>query len=301
MRFRRALSLSTFYFLCVLRAKPCFLRTFLCLTTALFLSVPVQAAPPPFAQRVVTLTPHLAEWVYSAGAGERLVGVVQHTDFPAAAQQLPRIGSAEGLNFEAILTLQPDLIFAWEQGTPPRLIKRLQSLGLKVITFSTDSLKSIPENIGRIGKLLGTEVFANKEKKRLLNNLNLLQTQYAARPPISVFYQLWNMPLITAGGDMFVSSAIQLCGGHNIFASVRALAPRVSAESVLMLNPAIMLLAGSPQQTDQWKRFWQQYPSLTALQKKQLYALNADLYQRPTARFIDAIPELCDLIDRARS
>src|SRR5262245_45545571 len=64
------------------------------------------AAP---AQRIVSLAPNLTELVYSAGAGERMVGADAYSDFPAAAQQLPRVGDAFQVDYERVLALHPDL------------------------------------------------------------------------------------------------------------------------------------------------------------------------------------------------
>ena len=40
------------------------------------------------AQRIVTLAPHMAETVFAAGAGEKLVGAVEYSDYPAAARKV---------------------------------------------------------------------------------------------------------------------------------------------------------------------------------------------------------------------
>ena len=78
----------------------------------------VQLASP--AKRIVTLAPHLTELVYEAGAGERLVGVAAHSDYPPSARELPRVGDAHGLDLERIAMLQPDLVVAWGSGSPSR-------------------------------------------------------------------------------------------------------------------------------------------------------------------------------------
>ena len=45
------------------------------------------------ARRIVSLSPHLTENLYAAGAGEWIVGAVDFSDYPAAAKKLPRVGS----------------------------------------------------------------------------------------------------------------------------------------------------------------------------------------------------------------
>ena len=55
------------------------------------------AAP---AQRIVSLAPNLTELLFAAGAGERVVGSVDFSDYPAAARALPRVGG-HSLDLEA--------------------------------------------------------------------------------------------------------------------------------------------------------------------------------------------------------
>ena len=54
------------------------------------------------AQRAVALAPHLAELVFAAGAGQRLVGVMRFSDLPPEAAALPVIGDAFAINLEAV-------------------------------------------------------------------------------------------------------------------------------------------------------------------------------------------------------
>ena len=84
------------------------------------------------ARRIVTLAPHATELLYAAGAGERLVGTVEYSDFPPAASKVPRVGSYDRFDLEAISALKPDLIIAWETGNPAAQVAKLKALGLTV-------------------------------------------------------------------------------------------------------------------------------------------------------------------------
>src|SRR5687767_7533724 len=50
------------------------------------------------ARRIVSLAPHLTELLYAAGAGARVVGALEHSDFPPAAARLPRVGSEAAID-----------------------------------------------------------------------------------------------------------------------------------------------------------------------------------------------------------
>src|SRR6185437_11124967 len=64
------------------------------------------------ARRIVTLAPFLTELVYSAGAGERVVGVSAYSDWPPETRKLPQVASAAGTSIESIAALRPDLVLA---------------------------------------------------------------------------------------------------------------------------------------------------------------------------------------------
>ena len=87
------------------------------------------------ARRIVTLAPHLAETVFAAGAGDKLVGTVEFSDFPEAVKTLPKVGGYSRLDLEAIAALKPDLIIGWSSGNAPEKKKPASgAIWLKVST-----------------------------------------------------------------------------------------------------------------------------------------------------------------------
>jgi iron complex transport system substrate-binding protein len=92
------------------------------------------------AQRIIALSPHLAELVFAVGAGDRLIGVSAYTDYPEAAAKLPVIGDAFMLDLERLTVLKPDLLLAWQSGTPAHVVDELRSRGyrVEVIGAATD-------------------------------------------------------------------------------------------------------------------------------------------------------------------
>lgn len=256
------------------------------------------------AHRIISLAPHLTEMVYSAGAGDKLVGVVNYSDYPQDAKKKPIIGSYNAINIERIIELQPDLILSWRSGNRLQDYERLHSLqkklGFTLFESEINVLEDIPTLIEKIGQLAASEKQARLQAQKLREKLDGLRQQYANDDRISVFYQIWNKPLITMGGKQFISQGIKLCGGENVFNDLGSLTGQVSLETVLIRNPQVLLLGGSRERQQDWQKNWQKLPRLQAVQNEQIYLLNNDLYQRPTARFINALPALCNKIDQAR-
>jgi len=251
-------------------------------------------------ERIISLAPHITELVYSAGAGEKLVGVVEYSDFPIAAQKLPVVGNSATINIESIIKLAPDLVIAWKSGNRIQDIKRLQSLGFEVWQTEIHQLEDIPNFIKTIGEKAGTVKTARVKSSELLNILKDTTQQYANQTAINAFYEIWHQPLMTMNSKQFISLALDTCQANNIFADLPLLASEVNLESVIQQDPQVILLGGESAFQESWYQDWLRYTELKAIKNQQIYKLDNDKYQRPTARLIEALPELCKTIDKAR-
>lgn len=264
------------------------------------LTISVQMAQAAPVQRIVSLAPHLTEMLYSAGAGDKLVGVVSYSDYPEEALQLPQVGSYNAINLEAIIALQPDLILTWRSGNRVQDKERLQSLGLTVFESEVENLEDIPDLIAKLGELAGTQEIAQPKAAALRAELQSLRERYQQKTPVNVFYQIWNKPFMTMNGRQFISQGLNICGARNIFADLPALTGQVNLETIISRDPQVILLGGQRAFQQAWLSDWQAMPQVTAIQHRQIHLLNNNLYQRPTERFIHALTPLCELLDNAR-
>ncbi|MGB5131847.1 MAG: ABC transporter substrate-binding protein, partial [Steroidobacteraceae bacterium] len=94
-------------------------------------------------ERIISVAPNLTELLYAAGAADQLVAVSEYSDYPEAARALPRIGDAFRLDYERIVALAPTVAVTWESGTPPEVQKRLEGLGIRVVSIPTRRLDDI--------------------------------------------------------------------------------------------------------------------------------------------------------------
>lgn len=253
------------------------------------------------AQRIVSLAPHNTENLFTAGAGDLVVGTVDHSDFPPPALDIPRIGNYKQINFEAVLKLKPDLVIAWSSGNPDNIGRRLEELGFPVFYSESTSFERIISNIERFGQLTGRSIQARRASEDMRTTIARLKRAYAGKTAVTVFYQVWNQPLITLNGQHAVSRALELCGGVNIFANEATIAPRINIEGVISRNPQLILLAGHDSALRlSWLENWNQWPAIQAVKDGQIKYVNPDIINRPTRRFVDATGEICELIDAAR-
>ncbi|RPH97805.1 MAG: cobalamin-binding protein [Lysobacterales bacterium] len=254
------------------------------------------------AQRIVTLSPHLAEGLYAAGAGERLIATVEYSEFPPPAAEIPRIGDAFRLDVERIAALRPDLVIAWDSGNPRPAVAQLRALGLAVWSVEIRAPEEIAGFIEAAGRAGGLDRQAAAVAQRLRGRLTSLAAHYASARPLDYFYQVDVQPLYTISGQHLISRGLALCGGVNIFADQPGLAFQASRESVIVANPTAIIapLPSGPNGTADPLAAWRDWPSLTAVRNGALVLLPADEISRATPRFLDALEAACERLDHVR-
>lgn len=270
------------------------------LSVALVTTTQAKAEDNKVPERIISLAPHVTEMLFSAGAGDKVVGVVAYSDFPETALSIESVGSYNAINIEKIIQLNPDLIIAWRSGNRTRDIEKLEQLGFNIAYSEPYQLTDIVQEIRLFGQQLNTQTQADAVAERLENILSKLQQSYQHKTKVTAFYQIWNSPLMTINGNQFISQALTLCGAENVFAGLPVLAGEVSVESVIEKNPDTILLGGEQAVQQGWLTDWQRWHTLSAVKNSQIHLLNADTFQRPTERFIDGIEGLCQLIDQTR-
>jgi len=252
------------------------------------------------AQRIVSLAPHTTELLYAAGAGDRLVGVVEYSDFPPAARSVPRVGSGLSPDIERIVALSPDLVVGWQSGNSTMAVARLRQLGIPVYLTEPRRLPDIAREIERLGELAGTIETANRASRDFRAKLALIRQRYADRSPQRVFYQLLDPTLLTINDAHLISDALHVCSAENVFGSVGSLVQRVDLESVFAADPDVIIGGGPVAIWESWRTRWQAFVALRAVNLGQLYRVDADLLHRQTPRVLAGMTQLCEAIDRAR-
>lgn len=251
------------------------------------------------ARRIVSLAPHATEMLFAAGAGSRIVGVTEFSDYPPEAKRIPSVGSGVTLDLERIIQLKPDLIVGWNNGNAAPQLARLEPLGIPIFKTEPYDFSSIALSIERLARLAGTDATGQAAANTFRARLKQLQDTYQKRRNISVFYQIWRSPLMTLNGKHLVSSALDLCGGKNIFASLPQLAPTVSVEAVLKVNPEAII--ASTGEEDDVLGIWRRFPNLKATAQGNLLTVEGDLLNRSGPRVLDGTEALCRQLDAVRN
>jgi len=259
-------------------------------------------------ERVITLAPSLTELVFAAGGGATLVGVSALSDFPEQARSIARVGDAGRIDVERVLSLKPDLVLVWQRGNLGRELEQLERAGVRLFQLEPQRLDDVIGAIERLGTLLGHEVEASRRAAALRAELARLRQAHARSAPVTVFYQVWQQPLMTVNGQQIVNDILGVCAGRNVFAGLAPLVPIVSTESVVAADPEAILTASETTGQAAWQRdpaspsfaLWRRQTHMVAVRRGWLYTLNGDAISRQGPRIVDGAAAVCAVLDEVR-
>jgi vitamin B12 transport system substrate-binding protein len=247
------------------------------------------------ADRVVSLAPSLTEMMLDLNAGELLVGVLDGAPRPAELAHLPSVGRYDQLDFETLVSLQPDLLLAWSDSLSGAQRSQLKQLNIPVYELAPRTLAQLGEQFARVGEQVGRAAQGRQLQQQFNAGIADLRRRYARPQPLRVFYQVSPQPLYTLGGQQIVSDALQVCGALNVFAELSLPAPQVGIEAVLEKNPQVILLDAA-QQADAWQR----WPMIDAVHRQQVWVLPDSGLERPSFQMLKSVAALCRLLAKAR-
>ncbi|MEO8755742.1 MAG: ABC transporter substrate-binding protein, partial [Casimicrobiaceae bacterium] len=132
------------------------------------------------------------------GAGGALVGVVAHSDWPAPARALPRVGDAGALDLERIVALAPDLVIAWPYTAPPQLAA-LRAQNVTVFVSDPKTIAGIADDLEKLGTIGGTHLIS--QAISTCGGDNVFAALTLAAPSVTVEAVVAAAPDVIVGGD----------------------------------------------------------------------------------------------------
>lgn len=247
------------------------------------------------ARRLVSLAPSSTEILYALGAGDRLVGRDQYSDWPPAALKVPIVGSDLLPSVERIVALKPDVVFVAASANTRELPMELERLGMRVVTSQVATLDDLYRDIRAIGDAVGKADAAGKLVADMRARIAAIHARVAARPPVKTLVVVWSEPLTVVGGKSFVDEEIRAAGGVNIAADAEQPYPQYSVERMLARAPDVVIV-GSHKNGPTPLEPILRHGSLPAVQHGRVHAVDGDLLFRPGPRLVDGIDTLAKLL-----
>ena len=174
------------------------------------------------ARRIVSLGPSATEILFAINAEDQIAARTDLCDYPPEAKKICSVGGFSGstISLEAILCVEPDLVYLFA-GMHDYLIQPLKNLGIKVFVSDANSIQSVKNEILEIGKITGHQDEAEKVVLQMnlkIESVHSYVVQKKAetkKEKPSVYWEIWNAPLMSAGKNSFINDIIKYAGGKN--------------------------------------------------------------------------------------
>ena len=244
------------------------------------------------AGKIVSLSPHLTELLFSLGVGDRIEATVDFSDYPEAALKIPRLGNAFSVSVEAVIEQSPDLIVAWMTGGNHRTFEQLRALGYPVFVNEASSLVDIAAAVQQLGVLVGKPRRGRELAEDFKVGLERLKQSNSDADSPKVFFEISDAQLYTVNSQHLIGQAIEICGAENIFSDVEFFVPMVSYESVVERNPDFLVVSSPyPEYKSVWNERWENLGW-----SGRVRTIDASLITRPSLRMLEGIKVLCETI-----
>jgi len=255
--------------------------------------------------RIISLAPSLTETLFALGLGDRVVGVTRFCEHPSKVLDLPRIGGHLDPNFEAIVSLEPDLVVAIPSSHENRL--RLESLGIRVLEVDQHDVEAVLESVLSVADACGVPERGSALKAELENRLAQVASAVAGasrpRTVVVVGHQVGEgavRSVWAAGPDTFYEGVLEIAGGVNAVDGGVARYPELSREGLASLDPDVVLdvIAGLEERNldaDAVLAGWMHLSELRAVREDRVFVLAGDQMVVPGPR----LPEMVEGVARA--
>lgn len=250
-------------------------------------------------RRIVSLGPSATEILFAIHAEDKIVARTDLCDYPEEAARIKSVGGFAGntVSLESVLLCEPDFVYLFS-GMHDHLIAPLQKLGITVFVSDASSVADVQEEIRAVGKITGHEEDVRNVVSRMNEKLETVsrfveQKTAAGKNIPSVYWEVWNSPLMSVGKNSFINDIIQKAGGKNIFENENSAYPVVNEEAVILAHPDFIFFTGDGTASGSvWRtrRGWN-------ISEENIFYVGDDVtFVRPSPRCVDAVEKLSKIL-----
>ena len=253
-------------------------------------------------QRIISLSPSSTELLFAIGAGSTVVGATNHCNYPADALTVPRVGSGimEGTSRETILALKPDLVLCkWDTHEP--LMEMFERVGIPAVNIGPETLEELFDEARLLGRVTGHEQEAESLISQMTKRRDGLVRRLASlssKEQRTVFYEVWDDPLMTAGPKSFIGELLRMGKMKNVFEDTDASYPCISSEVVVDRNPDFILAPTNHTKQVAIERMALRpgWANISAITNKRVFIINGDEVSRCGPRMLNALEQMIDAV-----
>jgi iron complex transport system substrate-binding protein len=243
--------------------------------------------------RIVSLNPATTEILFTIGAGSRLVGRSTYDLWPDSARLVPALGDAIRPNVEVVLAKRPDLVILYASEDNRGPAERFRTAGVSTLSLKIDHISDFRRATALLGVIMRDSARARVVIDSVYRSLERVRVRTAALPHPSVFWHIWDAPLITIGRGSFMNELIDIAGGRNIYADIAGPSSSVSLEDVAKRNPDFILAGPIGAATIRKDPRWR---IVRAAREGRVLVVDTTVVARPSVRLGEAAVSLAQLL-----
>jgi iron complex transport system substrate-binding protein len=243
-------------------------------------------------ERIVSLNPATTEIVFALGAGKKLVGRSRYDAFPDAAKLVPSLGNGMRPNVEAVLGVHPDLVILYASQDDKSAADRFRAAGINTLSVKTDRISDFGRTVLLLGRILGDTARAHTVSDSVYRTLERVRSATAHLPPPTIFWHIWDAPVITIGAGSFMNELVDIAGARNIYADIKGPSSEISLEDVARRNPDFILAGPVGKAQIESEARWKIVPAA----KGHILVVDTALVGRPSVRLGEAAVMLANLL-----
>ncbi len=252
-------------------------------------------------ERIVSLIPSNTEITFAVGAGEQVVGVSKHDNYPEQVNEIDKIGGMQ-INTEKVLSLKPDLVLAHGSNAhnSQAAIKQIRNAGIPVyVVKNATDFKGVYETIQSIGKLVNEQKEANSIVAGMKGKLKKIKEKASTiEDPKGVFVEVSPAPEIyTTGTGTFMNQMLEAINAKNAAASQEGWV-KMNEEAIISLQPDVIITTygyytEKPVGKVLSREGWEQVP---AIKNEQVFDVHSDIVTRAGPRLIEGVERLAEAV-----
>ena len=253
-------------------------------------AIHIPASPP---SRIVSLNPATTETFFALGAGPRLIGRTQFDLWPDSARLVPDLGNGINPNVEAILGARPDLVVLYASQDNRAAATRLIASGVNTLSLKNDHIADFARTAMLLGAILHDTVRAATVRDSVERTLRGVEAKTHGVSKPTVFWHIWDAPLITVGSGSFMDELVNIAGATNAYRDIHGPSGEITLEDVAKRNPDFILAgpigAHAIESDPRWK-------IVRAARNGKILVVDTMLVARPAVRLGEAAVSLARLI-----
>ena len=245
------------------------------------------------AARIVSLNPTTTEILFTIGAGDRVIGRSRWDLYPVEVLRIPALGDAIRPSVEVIMAARPDLVVLYASADNRPAADRLRAAGIRTVGLKIDLIEEFADATRLLGGLTGERERADAVADSVLETLEAVRERTRELDRPSVFWHIWDAPLITIGSGSFLHELVEIAGGSNVYGSAAEISPAVSLEDVARRDPRFVLAGPDNASSLRRNPAWQ---SVAAVRDGRVLVVDTTLVARPSVKLGEAAVSLARLL-----